>query len=82
MTKVKIFSYGLGDVFSNDLLPDTMNLQDLKTNPEKILDKYNFDYLITTITHTLHYYLEASSDYELIYSDDMCYIFRNINNTI
>ena len=82
LDKVKIFSYGLGDVFSNDLLPDTMNLQDLQTDPKELLDKYNFDYLLTTSTHTLHYYLEASSDYELIYSDNMCYIFKAINNSI
>jgi len=75
---IKIFSYGLGDVFSKDLLPDTVNLQDLKKNPQEILDKYNFDYLITTVNHTLHYYLEASSEYELVYLDDMCYIFKKI----
>ncbi|MDD5835804.1 MAG: hypothetical protein PUD34_01145 [bacterium] len=75
---VKVFSYGLGDVFSKDLLPDTVNLQDLYEDPKAILDKYNFDYLITTVNHTLHYYLEASNDYELVFSDDMCYIFRKI----
>lgn len=75
---VKVFSYGLGDVFSKDLLPDTVNLQDLYEDPKAILDKYNFDYLITTVNHTLHYYLEASNDYELVFSDDMCYIFKKI----
>ncbi len=75
---VKVFSYGLGDVFSKDLLPDTVNLQDLYEDPKAILDEYNFDYLITTVNHTLHYYLEASNDYELVFSDDMCYIFKKI----
>lgn len=78
LDKVKVFSYGLGDVFSKDLLPDTVNLQDLYENPKKILDKYNFDYLLTTSKHTLHYYLEVSNDYELIYSDEMCYIFKKL----
>lgn len=78
LDKVKVFSYGLGDVFSKDLLPDTVNLQDLYEDPKEILDKYNFDYLITTVNHTLHYYLEANRDYELIYSDDMCYIFKKL----
>ena len=82
LDKVKIFSYGLGDVFSKDLLPDTMNLQDLKTNPQEILERYDFDYLLTTDSHTLHYYLEASSDYELVYHDDMCYIFKKVEKTI
>lgn len=77
--EVKIFSYGLGDVFSSDLLPDTTNLQDVLTDPLEILDKYNFDYLITTSSHTLHYYLEARSDYEIVYQDDMCYIFKKMD---
>lgn len=78
LDKAKVFSYGLGDVFSKDLLPDTVNLQDLYEDPEEILDKYNFDYLITTVNHTLHYYLEVNPDYELIYSDEMCYIFKKL----
>ena len=41
-----------------------------------IFEKYNFDYLITTVNHTLHYYLEANRDYELIYSDDK-YLFSH-----
>lgn len=78
LDKVKVFSYGLGDVFSKDLLPDTVNLQDLYEDPKEVLDKYNFDYLITTVNHTLHYYLEVNPDYELIYSDEMCYIFKKL----
>lgn len=78
LDKVRVFSYGLGDVFSKDLLPDTVNLQDLYEDPKEILDKYNFDYLITTVNHTLHYYLEASKDYKLIYNDEMCYIFKKL----
>lgn len=73
---IKIFAYGLGDVFSKEILPDTVNLQDLIKNPQEILDKYNFDYLLTTKNHTLHYYLETSNEYKLIYSDDMCYLFK------
>lgn len=73
---IKIFAYGLGDVFSNEILPDTVNLQDLLEDPKYLLDKYNFDYLLTTKNHKLHYYLEASNDYKLIYNDDMCYIFK------
>jgi hypothetical protein len=72
---VAVFGYGLGDVFSKTILPDSMNLSDLKTDPEAILNKYNFDVLITTKSHTLHYYLAANQDYELVYSDDMDYIF-------
>lgn len=78
LDKVKVFSYGLGDVFSSDLLPDSMNVQNLKVDPKAILDKYDFDYLLTTKHHTLHYYLDANIDYELLYQDDMCFIYKKI----
>ena len=73
---IKVFSYGLGDVFSKEILPDNVKLQDLLDDPKFLLDKYDFDYLITTRNHVLHYYLEESNDYSLVYSDDMCYIFK------
>ena len=77
---IKIFSYGLGDVFSKDLLPDTVNLSDLYTNPRDILNKYNFDYMITTKNHTLHYYLDECNDYKLIYDDGECFIYEKIQS--
>jgi hypothetical protein len=75
LADVQVFGYGLGDVFSTTILPDSMNLSDLKTDPQSILDKYDFDTIITTKNHTLHYYLAVNDNYELVYSDDMCYIF-------
>ena len=75
---IKIFSYGLGDVFSKDLLPDSVNLSDIYTNPREIIDKYNFDYMITTKYHTLHYYLDECIDYKLIYDDGECFIYEKI----
>ena len=77
---IKIFSYGLGDVFSKDLLPDTVNLSDLYTNPRDIINKYNFDYMITTKNHTLHYYLDECNDYKLIYDDGECFIYEKIQS--
>lgn len=75
LDKVKVFAYGLGDVFSKEILPDGVNLQSLDTNPREIIEKYNFDVMLTTKNHPLHFFLEEMDEYKLYYSDDMCYIY-------
>ena len=77
---IKIFSYGLGDVFSKDLLPDTVNLSNVYTNPRELIDKYNFDYMITTKNYPLHYYLDECDDYKLIYNDGECFIYEKVES--
>lgn len=77
---VKIFAYGLGDVFSKDILPDSSNLARLKTNPRAIIEKYDFDYILTSVTYPLHYFLDECDDYELIFSDKSSFIYKKVNN--
>ena len=73
---IKIYSYGLGDVFSKKILPDSIYLaMASKRNPKELLDEYDFDVFITTKGLSLRYYLDILDDYELYYSDDMCYIY-------
>ena len=70
----EIFIYGLGDVFSNNILPDSLNLYGVR-NPDKYIEKYDFDVMLTVSTSPLRYYLEKCSDWKIYYSDDMNYIF-------
>lgn len=70
-----LFIYGLGDVFSENILTDATNLARLKDDPEKILNKYNFDVILTSNTYPLHYYLDQKEDWKLIYNDNMCFIY-------
>ena len=72
---VKIFSYGLGDVFSQEILPESLDIGELRGDTRKLLDKYDFDVILTYKANQLHYYLDETEDYELYYSDDMCYIY-------
>ena len=75
LDKVKVFAYGLGDVFSSEILPDSVNLQTLATNPREIIEKYDFDVMLTNIKLPLHYFLDEMDEYNLYYSDDMCFIY-------
>ncbi len=72
---VNLFVYGLGDVFSNNILPDSTNLVYLKTDPKEMIEKYNFDVMITFSTSPLKQYLYYSDDWIVDYYDDSAYIF-------
>ena len=73
---MNIFIYGLGDVFSNNILPDSVALYKVTKDPEELINKYNFDVILTVKTSTLRYYLEDNDNWKITYSDDMCYIFE------
>ena len=78
LDKVKVFSYGLGDVFSGEILPDARSLENLTDNTREIIEKYNFDVILTTSKHPFHYFLEEMDEYALYYSDEMCYIYTRV----
>ena len=81
LDKVKVFAYGLGDVFSGDVLPDSVALSymELNINPNEILEKYDFDVILTAKRYPLHHYLDARCDWELVQSDDMGYVYAKNN---
>lgn len=82
LNDIKIFSYGLGDVFSKDVLPDSAAISSIKRgkNIEQLLDKYDFDVILTAKMYSLHYYLDARCDWDLVQSDDKGYVYVK-NNT-
>lgn len=75
---IKIFAYGLGDVFSKDILPDSKNLENLAENPKELIEKYDFDVILTSKNKQLHYLLDELDNYRLYYSDKMCYIYTKV----
>ena len=72
---VEIFIYGLGDVFSNNILPDSIMIYNAK-DARKYIEKYDFDLILTVSISPLRYYLEECEDWEIEYHDDMNYIFK------
>ena len=72
---VHIFIYGLGDVFSNNILPDSIDIIRINKDPEKLLDKYNFDVILTVYNSPFRYYLDKHEDWKLYYEDERATIF-------
>jgi len=79
LNDIKIFSYGLGDVFSSKILPESIHLASISgESPRELIEQYDFDVFLTTKNLPLHYYLDELEEYELYYSDDMCYIYTKV----
>ena len=78
LDEVKVFAYGLGDVFSNEILPESSAIGNLTKDTRKLIEKYNFDLMLTTKNKPLHYFLDEMEEYTLYYSDDMCYIYVKV----
>lgn len=72
---VDIFSYGLGDVFSSEILPKSLDIGESRADTRALIEHYDFDVLLTFKSNQLHYFLDEMEDYELYYQDDMCYIY-------
>lgn len=72
---VKIFSYGLGDVFSQEILPKSLDIGESRADTRKLIEHYDFDVMLTFKSNQLHYFLDEMEEYELYYQDDMCYIY-------
>ncbi len=75
---VKVFAYGLGDVFSKEILPESSAIGNLTKDTRKLIEKYKFDVMLTTKNKPLHYFLDEMEEYTLYYSDDMCYIYIRV----
>lgn len=72
---VKIFSYGLGDVFSSEILPNSLKIGEVRENTRELLEHYDFDVILIYKVNQLHYFLDEMEEYDLYYQDDMCYIY-------
>lgn len=61
----------------HDILTDYNKLSEYSTYKE-VLDKYEFDYLIVSISNPLYYFVDNDEDYCVIYNKNSYFIFKNI----
>lgn len=77
-TDVDIFINGIADIYSFTILSDACNFLYLKENPDKIIEKYDFDAIIIPRNVPLEWYLSKREDYSIYYQDDTAIIFKKI----
>ena len=67
--EIPVFIDGRADAYSHDNLQDANDIFEEEVKIEKILNKYNFDYLITKCQNNLSNYLKDNNNYTLIEKD-------------
>lgn len=77
-TNIDVFINGIADIYSSSILNDACNLVDLSSDPDVILNKYNFDVIIIMRDVPLEWYLTNNDSYNIYYQDDTATIFNKI----
>ena len=65
---IPVFIDGRADLYSEGNYHDYLDISYLKKDSVKLIDKYDFDYLLVDGTYPLNVYLKNNSNYELVYS--------------
>ena len=66
---IKVFVDGRADLYSKYNYKDYLNISALKGDYPKLIDKYDFDYLLVSDKQQLSTYLKYSDKYELVYKN-------------
>ena len=76
---IKVFIDGRADMYSNNIFADYLDLSSLNSDPEVILNKYDFDLFILAKKTPIYYYLVNNSSYESLIEDDNAIVMKKNN---
>ena len=69
---IQPFIDGRADIYATKTYPDAERLLFLKEEPEKIIEKYKFDYLLLNVSPAMTwYYKKYPEKYQILYQDEM-----------
>jgi hypothetical protein len=77
--RYKVFFDGRADIYGNEKIQDYLNVVNMRLGWEKIMEKYNIDWIIYNSDSPLSQYLNLKKDWKLIYTDNVANIY--IKNT-
>ena len=66
---IKVFVDGRADLYSKYNYKDYLDMTALKGDYPKLIDKYDFDYLLVSNKQQINTYLKYSDKHELIYEN-------------
>ena len=75
----KVFFDGRADVYGEERMKDYFKLARIETGWDRVLSKYNINWVIDNANSTLSYFFLERRDWKLIYADKVANIF--VNNT-
>ena len=73
---IPVFIDGRADLYSKYIYKDYQDISRLSYGFPQLIEKYQFDYFIVPKKSGIGSYLNSQSDYELIYHDSQCFIFK------
>lgn len=71
----RVFIYGEAELMGDQLLADYVDVNQVKSDWERVLDRYRVDYVVFATGKPLDAVLQQSSTWRLAYSDDVADIF-------
>jgi len=75
----KVFFDGRADIYGNEKIQDYLNGVNMRPGWEKVMEKYNIDWIIYNTDSSLSQYLNLKKDWKLIYTDNVANIYvKNI----
>jgi hypothetical protein len=74
-TSRRVFIYGEAELMGDALLAEYVDVNQLYSNWEQVLDSYGVDYVVFGVNRPLDAALQASSQWQLVYSDNVADIF-------
>ena len=73
---IPVFIDGRADLYSKYIYKDYQDISRLSYHFYELIDKYQFDYFIVPKKSGIASFLSIESEYELIYKDKECLIFK------
>lgn len=73
---IPVFIDGRADLYSKYIYEDYQNISRLSYKFPDLIEKYQFDYFVVPKTSGIGSYLNSQNQYELIYQDEQCLIFK------
>ena len=73
---IPVFIDGRADLYSSYVYEDYQNISRLNYSFPKLINQYQFDYFIVPKKSGIASYLKGNRQYDLIYQDDRCVIFK------
>jgi len=71
----KVFIDGRADIYGNEKIQDYLNVANIRPGWEKVIEKYNIDWIIFNADSPLSQYLNLKKDWKLIYTDNVANIY-------
>ena len=77
---IKVFVDGRADLYSQHNFKDYLNIANGTNDYVKLIDVYNFDYLLIDKTYPIYAYLKYNDNYEVIYKNKNLVFYKKIVN--